>query len=93
MATNKKGTGENFVQKGGDVSFGPGELKKACTKKQIRRIADPHIESYKVKESNTTFYRYRRGTDKPIHLGTASYILDCVSFVKLQKASLKNLRD
>lgn len=52
------------------------EPKTGCNKKRIRRIADPHIEPYRV--HGEIYYRYRRGTDRPIYLGTADSILRAV---------------
>lgn len=76
MDTNKSTTGQILVQ---DDPLGTSDLPaivKARNKKRIRRMADPHIESYKV--GNLTYYRYRRGEDRPIYLGTADGILRAV---------------
>lgn len=42
----------------------------------IKRMADPHLSSHKIK--GVLYYTYRRGVDKEIYLGTADAILVAV---------------
>lgn len=76
MVTSGKGEVKNFVQKSAPVSYGVAAPVKPCKKKRIRYVADPHIEPYKT--GGRTYYRYRRGTAPPEHLGTADYIRQAV---------------
>lgn len=76
MDTNNNTTGLNLVQVDPLGTNDLPVLVKACNKKRIRRIAEPHIESYV--SSGQQYYRYRRGTDQPIYLGTAESILAAV---------------
>lgn len=54
-------------------NFPPTTKKRAY---RIRRLADPHIRSKKIK--GRLFYYYVRGTDKEIYLGSADTILRAV---------------
>ncbi len=47
--------------------------QRRSTKKRVRRIAEPHIRSHRVK--GHVYYTHCRGTDKEIYLGDADAIL------------------
>jgi len=51
-----------------------------CTNTGGRPLAEAHIES--CLSGGRRYYRYRRGTEKPIHLGTADAILRAVKLRK-----------
>ena len=64
---------EKLVQDIPLVSLSVPLPKTPCTKKRIRRIAEPHLEGRKQK--GHVYYYYRRGIDPPIYLGDADLIL------------------
>ncbi|OGO00986.1 MAG: hypothetical protein A2Y58_03175 [Chloroflexi bacterium RBG_13_51_52] len=86
MDTNNNTTGQKLVQ---DEPLGTNDLPAlvaACNKKRIRRIAEPHIESYT--SNGQQYYRYRRGSDQPIYLGTAESILAAIMEI-MEKKNVK----
>jgi len=68
---------DKLVQVPDPLSLEDVTSKKSSNKKRIRRIADPHIESYK--SGGSVYYRYRRGEDEPIYLGSATSILKAMT--------------
>ena len=75
---------ENVVQNKAPFTYGSTTRKTTSTTKKITRVAEPHIEAYIPggRDKSRIYYRYRRGTDKPIHLGTADAILAAVGTVR-----------
>jgi hypothetical protein len=80
MVTNKNGNGKKFLQVSTPDSLAVDMPLKTCKKKRIHYVADPHIEPYK--KYGRTYYRYRRGIDPPVHLGTADFILNAVTICR-----------
>ena len=78
---------ENVVQDKAPFTFGVTPRQHTSTTRRITRIADPHIESYMPGGRKKLYYRYRRGTDQPIHLGTADSILKAVKATKIATAN------
>jgi len=58
--------------------------KTRSTKRNTRKLAEPHLRAHKVK--GKTYYSYCRGSDKEIYLGSAEVILRIMtaSGVKIQ---------
>jgi hypothetical protein len=83
MNTNKTNNQENLVQVIPPASLKEDGAKKLRTKKRARHKAEGHIEHFKVHGS--TFYRYRRGTDMPVYLGTAENIRDKMKNPEVQR--------
>lgn len=80
MDTNKSIEQNNFVQERPINSYELEVPKNPCTKKRIRRVADPHIEPYHT--GGRLYYRYRCGERRPVHLGSADSILADVMAAK-----------
>jgi hypothetical protein len=85
MNTNKPDKNNKLVHLTPSVSLETVTPKKGCTKKRVRNKAEGHIEPYR--SSGRIFYRYRRGRDKPVYLGTAKQILKAVVNERNQKRS------
>ena len=75
-----------LLRDGPKLSYGTKGNKSTHSKKPIRRIAEPHLQSRVV--NGKVYYYYRRGDDPMIHLGTADAIL---SAIKTDRA-LKEIR-
>lgn len=77
--------GEKLLQDGPLVSYGRTTRKRSRNKNRVQNLANPHIERRLV--SGRAYYYYRRGTDKPVYLGTADAILKAVHQAKIAPAS------
>lgn len=78
----EKPGGQKLVQDTSPPSYGDIPSISPCTKKRVRRVADPHLEARKI--NGHVYYYYRRGVDTPVYLGTADSILEVVGAARSQ---------